>query len=42
MKSIVPGEGELKKAEGDDSWLVIIAESGDASLDPPVESPFME
>jgi hypothetical protein len=38
MKSMpVAGEGEvLKNPEGDDSWLVTMAESGDASLDPDV------
>lgn len=41
--TVVPGEGELlKKAVGDDSWLVTIAERGEASLEPDVVSPFME
>lgn len=44
MKStVLPGEGELlKNAEGDEFWLVIIAESGEASLDPAVVSPFID
>jgi hypothetical protein len=44
MKSTpVPGDGELlKKAEGDDSWLVTIADRGEASLEPPVVSPFID
>jgi hypothetical protein len=39
----VLGDGELpKKAEGDDSWLVTIAERGEASLEPEVVRPFMD
>lgn len=41
--SRVLGDGELlKKAAGDDSWLVIIADRGDASRDPFVVRPFMD
>lgn len=44
MKStLVPGDGELlKRAEGEDSWLVTIADNGDASLDPPVVRPLID
>ena len=39
----VPGEGELlKNAEGEDSWLVTMADKGEASLDPAVVSPFID
>jgi len=37
------GEGEVfKKAAGDDSWLVTIAERGEASREPEVVSPFID
>lgn len=36
------GDGELKKAEGDDSWLVTIADKGEASREPDVVKPFIE
>jgi hypothetical protein len=44
MKSTpVPGEGELlKNAEGEEFWLVTIAESGEDSLDPAVVRPFID
>jgi hypothetical protein len=44
MKSTpVPGEGELlKNAEGEDSWLVTIADRGEASLEPPVVRPLID
>jgi len=44
MKSTpVPGDGELlKKAEGEDSWLVTMAERGDTSLEPAVVRPFID
>jgi hypothetical protein len=39
----VAGDGELvNNAEGDDSWLVTIAERGEASLEADVVRPFME
>jgi len=39
----VPGDGELlKNAEGEESWLVTIAERGEASLDPAVVRPFID
>lgn len=37
------GEGELlKKADGDESWLVTIADRGEASRDALVVRPFMD
>lgn len=45
MKSCPPfGDGELVgfQADGDDSWLVTIAESGEASRDPLVVRPCMD
>lgn len=39
----VPGDGELlKNAEGDDSWLVTIADNGEASRDAVVVKPFID
>jgi hypothetical protein len=44
IKSTPPvGDGELlKKAEGEESWLVTIADRGDASRDPLVVRPCID
>lgn len=44
LKKLIPlsGEGELKMAAGDDSWLIAGFETGEASLEPLVFSPFMD
>jgi hypothetical protein len=36
-----PGDGELNMAEGEESWLGIMLDSGEASLDPSVVRRFI-